>query len=131
MFDIAIGVLENSLESPLVRSSALLLSTFVAKATSPSIVSPAITRLLVDYGQRLIIVTFRRIESEILTSSVEYLADVLFVFARDYPVETRTCLADWLKQSPMVATMLSEVENKRKFRLFAGRYNLASRRQRT
>uniref|UniRef100_A0A914X7E8 Importin N-terminal domain-containing protein n=1 Tax=Plectus sambesii TaxID=2011161 RepID=A0A914X7E8_9BILA len=124
VMDTASAVMASSLQAPVVKQAAMLLAALVAKAAE----APALRELLSTRGPRLIIVAYTRLQTEILTSSVEFAADILFVFAGSYPQETRQCLAEALQQSPLVASMLNEVGNKRKFREFAKRINLAARK---
>uniref|UniRef100_A0A914V0T9 Uncharacterized protein n=1 Tax=Plectus sambesii TaxID=2011161 RepID=A0A914V0T9_9BILA len=124
VMDTASAVMASSLQAPVVKQAAMLLAALVAKAAE----APALRELLSTRGPRLITVAYTRLQTEILTSSVEFAADILFVFAGSYPQETRQCLAEALQQSPLVASMLNEVGNKRKFREFAKRINLAARK---
>lgn len=109
-------------EPPTIKQAALFLAEILRHPQSP-VTSDAIS----TYGLKLIQICFLRMQTVILTSTLEFIADVMFVLAQSYPKELRECLGA-VSQQPIVSAMLKEVSNKRKFREFAKQMNREARR---
>lgn len=81
-------------------------------------ISPALTNCCVE-----------RMETEQVTSTVEYVSDVLFHLCTQLPRETSAALADKCQRQPDLAALFTNIGNKRKFRNAAKHINLTARKR--
>lgn len=109
-------------DSTTVKEAALFLCEFLKHSESD-----VVNRIVADYGGPLIQACFERLKVEILTSCLEYIADVMFILSSHYT----QYLLTWrqlLPEHPLVAAMMKEIGNKRKFREFAKQINIGCRK---
>lgn len=126
MVDISLKVLACSQDPSLCRKSAVLLATILKTCAD----GDQFLDILRGVGQYVITVTFTRLQSEMIKSTTEALAETLMVFARKYPMETRQCLRTLPNgDNPAVADILKEAHSSRNFKQLAMRFNIQRRKE--
>ncbi|KAK6020973.1 hypothetical protein OSTOST_13365, partial [Ostertagia ostertagi] len=101
---IAGQTLAESREPCVVRLASQVLAVIASQSTSYGDEAPRL--LLASHGPVLVKTIFLRIQVELLRPTVEYLAEVLFFFAKEFSQETRNVI-NGLEHgdSPLVAAM--------------------------
>ncbi|XGW18799.1 hypothetical protein V3C99_002972 [Haemonchus contortus] len=124
---IAGQTLAESHEPCVVRLASQVLAAIASQSISYGDEAPRL--LLASHGPALVKTIFLRIQVELLRPTVEYLAEVLFFFAKEFSQETRSVI-NGLEHgdSPLVAAMFREVGNLRNFKQMTLRLNNASRK---
>ncbi|KAK6049836.1 hypothetical protein COOONC_12661 [Cooperia oncophora] len=124
---IAGQTLAESCEPCVVRLASQVLAVIASQSISFGDEAPRL--LLASHGPALVKTIFLRIQVELLRPTVEYLAEVLFFFAKEFSQETRNVI-NGLEHgdSPLVAAMFREVGNLRNFKQMTLRLNNASRK---
>ncbi|VDO22955.1 unnamed protein product [Haemonchus placei] len=124
---IAGQTLAESHEPCVVRLASQVLAAIASQSISYGDEAPRL--LLASHGPALVKTIFLRIQVELLRPTVEYLAEVLFFFAKEFSQETRNVI-NGLEHgdSPLVAAMFREVGNLRNFKQMTLRLNNASRK---
>uniref|UniRef100_W6NFW4 Similar to Importin 13 n=1 Tax=Haemonchus contortus TaxID=6289 RepID=W6NFW4_HAECO len=105
---IAGQTLAESHEPCVVRLASQVLAAIASQSISYGDEAPRL--LLASHGPALVKTIFLRIQVELLRPTVEYLAEVLFFFAKEFSQETRSVI-NGLEHgdSPLVAAMFREI----------------------
>lgn len=124
---IAGQTLAESHEPCVVRLASQVLAAIANHSISYGDEAPR--HLLASNGPVLVKTIFLRIQVELLRPTVEYLAEVLFFFAKEFSAETRSVISGLEHgDSPLVAAMFREIGNLRNFKQMTLRLNTASRK---
>ncbi|MFH4977361.1 hypothetical protein AB6A40_004070 [Gnathostoma spinigerum] len=80
-------------------------------------------------GGNIIGVVFLKLQSELIRSTTEALAEILMAYARKYPLETRNCLALLPNGNcAMMSEILSQVHKARLFKQLVNKFNMQIRK---
>lgn len=118
-------VIVNSSVPTEVRSASQILAAFSTYVTSSG--DSAMKTAFAEDGPMLLRAVFGRVQGELMRSTVEALADILFFYFKEFTTETRALIsAQPYGSSALITSMFREIGNPRNFKQQTIRFNLAA-----
>ncbi|CAB3402356.1 unnamed protein product [Caenorhabditis bovis] len=125
VLNICASTIAQSQEPFVVRTAAQILACIATHTTNND--DAAMKNVLAKYGADLIKSIFARVQCELVRTTVESLAEVLFFYFQQFTTETREVInGEPYGSTPMVAALFRDIGSLRNFKQMTIRFNNAA-----